>query len=83
MDKNYKTSLFLIDKSKFGSFVNGNKAEKDKKTELKVGDKVKIGSDSQEFTIQWKNFNVLFSRVPQTEKKEFLSKFLKIGKFFK
>ncbi len=34
---------FLIDKSRFGTFLNAAKAQKDQKTELKDGDEIKFG----------------------------------------
>lgn len=57
--------------------------EKDKKEELKEGDRIKIGSDPKEMIVKWKTFNIIFSSVTENEKKEFLTKFLKIGKNFK
>lgn len=70
----------IVDLSKFGTTVNGNKISKNVEVEIKHNDSVCVGQPRSCFNLLWKPFVVCTSRIVAKEKKMIEQSVNSIGK---
>lgn len=72
-------SLFLVDSSKFGSFVNGSKVLSNAKVELRHGDFLQLGVHGFKMHLRHLQWTVCFTLISSAQKAALASQLEAIG----